>query len=237
MQRVAIGRAMVREPKVFLLDEPLSNLDAKQRERMRVELKRLQTDLKATMIYVTHDQTDAMAMADRIVIINHGSIQQIGTPLEVYDRPANLFVARFVGSPTINLADCSLMEEGGVVKLQEKSNGFSLAIDREMVARIRDRATGEDLVAGFRPEDIHVRQVPVEEGIEGEVYTVEPQGPVNLVDLKFGGNVWRARTPRSMEVSVGDKVWVTFEFARLQVFDKKTEKSLVQDWVGVQQSE
>ncbi|MCL5959878.1 MAG: ABC transporter ATP-binding protein [Chloroflexi bacterium] len=225
MQRVAIGRAMVRTPKLFLMDEPLSNLDYKLRERMRVELKRLQNELKATVVYVTHDQTDAMAMADRIVVINHGELQQIGTPLEVYDRPANLFVARFVGSPTINLVDCVLEQNDGNARLRAKDGRLSLVIGDELSAMLRDAAS-QELIVGFRPEDVHVSQEPMEGAFESEVYVVESVGVENVVDLRLTGSIWKAVTPRTLSVRIGDRVWAKLDLSRVRVFDGSTEKAL-----------
>lgn len=225
MQRVAIGRAMVRSPKLFLMDEPLSNLDYKLRERMRVELKRLQNELEATVVYVTHDQVDAMAMADRLVVINIGELQQIGAPLEVYDRPANLFVAKFVGSPTINLVDCAFEQNDGTARLRATTGDFSLAIGDELAAKIRE-GKSQELIVGFRPEDVHLSRQPTEGGFESEVYVVESVGAENVVDLRLAGSIWKAVTPRTLTARMGDRVWANLDMSRVRVFDARTEKAL-----------
>ena len=151
-QRVALGRAIVREPEVFLFDEPLSNLDAKLRVQMRTELKKLHERLQATVIYVTHDQVEAMTMGDRIVVMRDGIIQQVGTPLELYNQPSNRFVASFIGSPTMNLIDCEVKEENGQLVID--TGGFSIPVKGHVKADIRN-AGGQKFVLGIRPEDIN----------------------------------------------------------------------------------
>jgi multiple sugar transport system ATP-binding protein len=147
-QRMALGRAIVRQPRVFLMDEPLSNLDAKLRVRMRVELKKLQKELGTTTIYVTHDQTEAMTMGDRIVVLSEGRIQQIGEPAMIYTRPANTFVAGFIGSPPMNLIEVSVIYEDGMLDATE----FKL----EGIARLAKEYVGKDVIIGIRPDDIYL---------------------------------------------------------------------------------
>ncbi len=149
MQRVALGRAMVRQPKVFLMDEPLTNLDAKLRSEMRAELKRLQKDLGATTIYVTHDQLEAMSMGDKITVMDSGVVQQIGNPSDIYDHPASLFVAGFVGSPSMNLLDCIYSQEGGRSFLIAGKNDFKLDISDALGKQIQENTTGEELILGI----------------------------------------------------------------------------------------
>ena len=184
MQRVALGRAMVRRPKVFLMDEPLTNLDAKLRTEMRAELKRLQKDLGATTIYVTHDQLEAMSMGDKIAVMRDGAAQQIGTPAEVYDHPASLFVAGFVGSPTMNLLDCTYVQEGGRSFLRAGASNFKMEIPASLGKIVQDTATGPQLILGIRAEDIFVREEAAGDTIQAEVYVVEPLGSENIVDFK-----------------------------------------------------
>ncbi|MBW2000272.1 MAG: sn-glycerol-3-phosphate ABC transporter ATP-binding protein UgpC, partial [Deltaproteobacteria bacterium] len=151
-QRVAVGRAIVRDPQVFLFDEPLSNLDAKLRVQMRTELKKLHERLQATVVYVTHDQVEAMTMGDRIVVMKDGVVQQVGTPLELYNRPSNLFVAGFIGSPSMNFIPCRLVEEDG--RLYLDTGDFKVVLPDFAVpklAQVKER----DLVFGIRPEDIY----------------------------------------------------------------------------------
>src|SRR5499433_398797 len=177
-QRVAVGRAIVRHPQVFLFDEPLSNLDAKLRVQMRVELKRLHQRLKSTAIYVTHDQVEAMTLGDRIVVMNQGSIQQIGAPLEVYSRPQNKFVAGFLGSPAMNFMDVSIAERGGEIYAESPAVSIKLAGEK---ARRLSSYNGAPLTLGIRPEDLH----PGGEAscaIDAVVEVVEPLGSEILLD-------------------------------------------------------
>ena len=157
-QRVALGRAIVRNPKVFLMDEPLSNLDAKLRTAMRTEITKLHKKLGTTFIYVTHDQVEAMTMADRIVIMKDGVIQQIDTPQKVYDNPANMFVAGFIGAPQMNLIDCNVSEEEGVV--YATFNDFKIALDKVKSDALKKNGyMGKEIVLGIRPEDIHIEDI------------------------------------------------------------------------------
>ncbi|MBX3467990.1 MAG: sn-glycerol-3-phosphate ABC transporter ATP-binding protein UgpC [Planctomycetes bacterium] len=183
-QRVALGRAIVREPKVFLLDEPLSNLDAKLRGHMRVELKRLHQRLRATMIYVTHDQVEAMTLGDRVAVMQDGEVQQVGTPLEVYDQPANRFVAGFLGSPTMNFVPATL--EGTALLVDERP--------LDLPTRLRGAAPAREAVElGIRPEDLVLATDDDGPGISGEVAVVEPLGAetVVTVDTRHGPVVAR----------------------------------------------
>src|SRR5690349_4097677 len=159
-QRVAMGRAIVRDPQVFLFDEPLSNLDAKLRVQMRTEIKELHQRLKTTAIYVTHDQIEAMTMADRIVVMQGGVVEQMGPPLELYDRPANLFVAGFIGSPAMNFIDARLHRNGGAAPVAVAADGTSLPLPPSAAGR-----EGDEVVYGIRPEHLHLRDGEV--GING----------------------------------------------------------------------
>ncbi|MGQ9609366.1 MAG: ABC transporter ATP-binding protein [bacterium] len=226
MQRVALGRAMVRRPKVFLMDEPLTNLDAKLRAEMRAELKRLQRDISATTIYVTHDQLEAMSMGDKIVVMNQGLIQQIGTPAEVYDHPANLFVAGFVGSPTMNFINCVYTQENGKVFLIAGNNDFKIEIPDEMQVKIRNSSTSPNLILGIRSEDIFIKEASPDT-IQAEVYIVEPLGSENIIDLKIGENILKAKTLPTFMPDVGQPVHVWFNKERMHIFDKNTEKAIL----------
>ncbi|WP_180900535.1 ABC transporter ATP-binding protein [Martelella soudanensis] len=174
-QRVAMGRAIVRDPQVFLFDEPLSNLDAQLRVAMRTEIKALHQRLTTTTIYVTHDQIEAMTMADRIVVMNGGRIEQVGTPLELYDAPANTFVARFIGSPGMNMLPGTIADGGFL-----GDDGTEIALG----AGLPQAAEGTRVTLGIRPE--HFRLDP--DGIGGEIVTVEPTGPETQVSMKFAGH-------------------------------------------------
>jgi len=226
MQRVALGRAMVRRPKVFLMDEPLTNLDAKLRSEMRAELKRLQKDIGATTIYVTHDQLEAMSMGDKIAVINNGVIQQIGTPAEVYDHPASLFVAGFVGSPTMNLLDCKCIQEGDRYSLVVGADDFRLEISSQLGKKIQKEATGTELILGIRAEDIFVRDEASQDTIQAEVYIIEPLGSENIIDLKIGGNPLKVKTLPTIQPNIGQQIQVWFDKDRMHVFDKNTEKAI-----------
>lgn len=213
-QRVALGRAMVRNPKIFLMDEPLSNLDAKLREEMRVELKSLQKNLGATFFFVTHDHVEAMTLGDRVAVLNQGVLQQVGTPEEVYDRPENVFVARFVGNPEINLLEGFL--EGGRLLLRS----LSLSLELERIAK--GRMLPSRVLVGVRPENILLGQGEA----FGEVYLVEDLGADKIVRLRAGEALLRVRVPKEQEFSVGEKVPYSLVYEKLLLFDPVTEKRL-----------
>jgi multiple sugar transport system ATP-binding protein len=223
-QRVALGRAIVREPKAFLMDEPLSNLDAKLRLYMRAELKRLQKELGITTVYVTHDQAEAMTMADRIAVMNQGHLLQLATPERVYDSPSTSFVAGFLGSPPMNFIDCSLSEKDGKTALV--AHGFIL--EAAEFANVNMENIGTELKLGVRPEHMMVSNVRTSaEAVEGEVYVVEPLGSEVILDLKVQDDILKARSPPGLLPSLGDKVWLTFQEGKVHIFDARTEKVIV----------
>ena len=220
-QRVALARAIVRRPRVFLLDEPLSNIDAKLREVTRAELKKLQKSIKATTIYVTHDQVEAMTMADKIVVMNFGDIQQIGTPHEVYHYPANLFVARFIGSPGMNFIPGEVEERGG--RLGAAINGtYFVPLFEEQVNVLQALATSvRRVILGVRPENTMV-VAPGEGVMDGEVYVFEPLGAQNVVTLKVLEHLLKVLLPGDVVFHVGEKVGLTFR--EIRVFNAETGK-------------
>jgi multiple sugar transport system ATP-binding protein len=225
MQRVAIGRSIVLDPKLLLLDEPLSNIDAKAREKMRAELGKLQKEIGIATVYVTHDQLEAMTLADRIAVMRNGQIEQIGTTSEIYDKPRTLFVANFIGSPSMNLMDSEVVynEERAILR----SGDFALEIT-EFAETVRRRSKGRELVLGIRPEDVCLDiKKTAREGIESEVQLVEPIGARSIYHLKISGLTVLAKAYAIPEVDVGTKLWVTFNRDRLHVFDKKTEEAIV----------
>jgi len=224
-QRVAVARALVKEPDILLFDEPLSNLDAKLRIQMRAELKRLQMELGITTIYVTHDQVEAMTMADRIAVMNAGRLQQCSTPEELYDHPRNLFVAGFIGSPPMNFLSVRLEESDGRYYL--KREGFELEIPAPKGALALKHATGPEVVMGIRPEDIAL--VPQGEGIPAEVYVTEPLGRDLLIDLKLAGVDVRALVDPSVKAEVGEVVGLKFNAQKVHLFDPETEESLLKE--------
>ncbi len=233
MQRVALGRAMVRQPKVYLLDEPMANLDAKMRMDTRAEIKRLQHEIGATTIFVTHDQVEAMSLADRIAVIHQGVLQQIGTPHEVYNRPESLFVAGFMGMPTMNLLDAELGTREGGSGLRLSHTDVWLTLSPHQQAGISATAQNNGLVFGIRPEHINATREPVGRKIAAEVHLVEPLGAVNILDLRLGTHpetqepiLIRVRTHPTFPIAVGGTIWLDFDEAQMHLFDRKTEYAI-----------
>ncbi len=226
-QRVAVGRAIVREPKVFLFDEPLSNLDAKLRVQMRAEISKLHQRLKTTFIYVTHDQTEAMTMATRIAVINKGVLQQLDTPQNLYDTPANLFVAGFIGSPAMNFFPGKLRKDGN--KLVVDTGDFVVEIPASRAKPYEPHA-GKDIVFGIRPENIHdANFVPT--GIDAEKVNVkvdvtELMGNEIFLYLLSGKNTFVARVDPRSKLRVGEQAAVMFDMDSVHIFDAATEKAI-----------
>jgi multiple sugar transport system ATP-binding protein len=212
-QRVALGRAIVRNPKVFLLDEPLSNLDAKLRGQTRIELQKLHRDLETTFIYVTHDQVEAMTMGDRIAIMNAGILQQVGTPGEIYDHPANLFVAGFIGSPTMNFVPATT--QNGTAK----ASGFEVKLPKPV------SATKGTL--GFRPEAVTDRITDEANTMQMKVDVVERLGSDQFLYGQVGGDSVTARVDPRMKVDPGDTVKLGLDTRTLHFFDAETELALL----------
>jgi multiple sugar transport system ATP-binding protein len=218
---VALGRALIRRPKIFLLDEPLSGLDAKLRIETRSYIRRLHGDLGATMIYVTHNQSEAQAIGDKIVVLNQNQLQQVGAPDTIYNQPANIFVAEFLGSPPINLIDCDLQDEDSRLRIVHKR--YSWLLDSETSARIRPKMTGREVVLGVRPEDIRLYREPGARRLPAEVYVTEPQGHEVIVDLSFEGKILRARQDREHglgeDLRLNERLFMNFDLARCHLFD------------------
>jgi multiple sugar transport system ATP-binding protein len=215
-QRVAMGRAIVRQPQVFLFDEPLSNLDAKLRVQMRSEIKQLHQRLKTTTIYVTHDQIEAMTMADRIVVMRDGYVEQIGSPLDLYDRPANLFVAGFIGSPGMNVIRGKISASG---PLEFVTDGGAHLPLPEAAAAIR----GLEAVYGIRPEHLIVSQ----DGVSAEVAVIEPTGAETQINAKLGSDPFVATVRDRLSLQAGDIVKMMPDLSKLHLFDAKTEKRIL----------
>ncbi|UUP19785.1 ABC transporter ATP-binding protein [Nitratireductor thuwali] len=224
-QRVAMGRAIVRNPEVFLFDEPLSNLDAKLRTQMRTEIKKLHAKVQSTVIYVTHDQVEAMTLADRIVIMRDGHIEQVGTPEDVFHRPATLFVAGFIGSPPMNLRE-AVVSDG---KLMFRG-GDSLPIP----ARFREKVSvGQEVVFGLRPDDLYPTGHGIHSGEAHEVHEMErtvsitePLGNETLVFVNFDGMEWVSRMLNPRQMKRGDTVNLSFDLSQAHLFEAGTGKSL-----------
>ena len=217
-QRVALARALAVKPQVFLYDEPLSNLDAKLRIQMRTELKYIHEQAGATSIYVTHDQAEAMSMADRIMVMREGRGAQLGTPNEIYFRPANRFVAGFIGTPPMNMLEVAVEEEDG--KMYLASSLFRIPLEGETAAKLKEKAA-KKAILGIRPEDV---EVALKEGdFAAEVFVVEPQGPQQIVSFKLGESlILKSLADADLQVSPGQKVWLRFNRGRLHLFDPES---------------
>jgi multiple sugar transport system ATP-binding protein len=226
-QRVAVGRAIVREPAVFLMDEPLSNLDAKLRVEARAFISKLHMRLGTTFLYVTHDQIEAMTMGSRIAVLNNGTLQQLDTPFNLYHNPRNLFVAGFIGSPSMNFIDASLKRDGGQTFI--KTKGFSFPLPESLVRQYQDRLPGS-LILGIRPEDIHgVEFQPPDVTpliITTTVDTVEQMGYENVLLLEVGDQIITARTDPRTPATIGHKLDVAINLDNLHLFDADTQESL-----------
>jgi multiple sugar transport system ATP-binding protein len=212
-QRVALGRAIVREPNVFLMDEPLSNLDAKLRVSTRAQIKNLQHTLRTTTIYVTHDQIEAMTLADRVVVMNKGLIQQVGTPTEIYDAPANTFVASFIGSPAMNLIEGTVGDgvfEAPHVRIEGLPHGFS-----------------GPMTLGFRAEDARI--VPSGGQVAAPVYSIELLGEASMISYRIGDSLVSIKAPKEFRAEIDDVVHASVPAAACHVFDTRTGKEV---WAG-----
>ncbi len=212
-QRVAMGRAIVRDPKVFLFDEPLSNLDAKLRVAMRAEIKALHQRLKTTTVYVTHDQVEAMTMADRIVVMHDGRIEQIGTPLELYDHPDNLFVAQFIGSPAMNVLNGKVGRTGGSSYV-EASGGLKWPLQPVPAA------DGQAVAYGIRPSDLALAGAGADGAVPAEIVVVEPTGAETELLIQAGDTQLILVTHGRPDVNPGDRIGLAIDPAKVHVFDQ-----------------
>ncbi|CAB49105.1 ABC transporter ATP-binding protein [Pyrococcus abyssi] len=225
-QRVALGRAIIRRPKVFLMDEPLSNLDAKLRVKMRAELKKLQRQLGVTTIYVTHDQVEAMTMGDRIAVMNRGELQQVGTPDEVYNKPLNTFVAGFIGSPPMNFLTATVSSDGfldfGEFRLKLLKDQFEVLEENNLI--------GKEVIFGIRPEDIYdasfIRVEEPENIVRAKVDIVENLGGEKIVHLRLGDIIFTAKFPQESVVEEGQEAEVFFDMKKAHVFNKTNERAI-----------
>lgn len=224
-QRVAVGRAIVREPKVFLFDEPLSNLDAKLRVQTRAQISKLHQSLKTTFIYVTHDQVEAMTMATRIAVMNKGILQQLDTPQALYDRPANLFVAGFIGSPSMNFFPAHIRKDDGKLYIDMDSNSVKIP-DNKM--GVYDRFVGKEVIFGIRPEDIHNPMFAPSsihaEPITATVDVTELMGNEIFLYLVAGKNNFTARVDPRTRFSIGDRVQMVINMDNMHIFDPSVDR-------------
>jgi multiple sugar transport system ATP-binding protein len=220
-QRVALGRCIVRNPQVFLFDEPLSNLDAKLRAQMRIEIKRLHAAIPTTSVFVTHDQVEAMTLGDRVVIMREGRIQQIGTPLQVYGKPANKFVAGFIGAPAMNFIDVTVHSEAGAVAVE--AAGLRLTVNAADARALAARS-GARVILGVRPEHLALGDGAPGAGFDARVEVVEQLGSEILLETRVGGHsVTVARVAAETPVARDDQVRLSAQLGRLHFFDPETE--------------
>ena len=224
-----MGRAIVRNPKVFLMDEPLSNLDAKLRVAMRTEIKKLHNKLQTTFMYVTHDQTEAMTMGTRIVVMKDGVIQQVDTPANLYTKPDNVFVAGFIGSPQMNFVTATLSKENGSVYASFGDN--KIMIPNGKVTSELEGYIGKEVIVGIRPEDIHDDEAFISSRPEAVcnayVEVTEMMGAETYLYLELAGEQFTARVNQRSTAKIGDTIKVAFETNKIHIFDKDTEMAIV----------
>jgi multiple sugar transport system ATP-binding protein len=229
-QRVALGRAIVRNPKVFLLDEPLSNLDAKLRAQMRTEISKLHKRLGTTFIYVTHDQTEAMTMGDRIVVMKDGFIQQVDTPQNLYDLPTNLFVAGFMGSPQMNFIDGTIAKDGSDYKINFGQYSIKVPKEKNKDDVLKDYVD-KDVILGVRPENVHDEPdflSKAKDGIvEADVEVTELMGAETYLYLNCEGNSITARVNPATTAKTGDRIKIALDLSKMHLFDKETELTIL----------
>lgn len=229
-QRVALGRAIVRDPKVFLFDEPLSNLDAKMRVQMRTEITKLHARLNATMVYVTHDQVEAMTMGDRICVMKDGVIMQVAEPLELYNNPANVFVGGFIGSPPMNFFHGEILSEADKLWFIEKNevkNPFRIALNEALAGRAKPYV-GKAIILGIRPEDVedvaHIAEPMDDAIIDATVDVAEPMGAETFIYLETGPHSFIAKVKSGSQYDIGSGIRLQFERSRVHLFDPDSEK-------------
>ena len=229
-QRVALGRAIVRSPKVFLMDEPLSNLDAKLRVAMRTEINKLHKKLQTTFIYVTHDQTEAMTMGTRIVVMKDGIIQQVDTPMNLYNKPVNMFVGGFIGSPQMNFIDGTLVKEGDATYFQFDNEKIKLPEGKASNPEVQ-AYVGKEVVLGIRPEDIHDDEAMLSQNPEAAVAAyvdvTEMMGAETYLYLQIAGKAFTARVNQRSTAKMDDNIKVAFDTNKIHLFDKETEIAIM----------
>ena len=223
-QRVALGRAIVRKPEVFLMDEPLSNLDAKLRIQMRAELIRLHNELQTTFVYVTHDQTEAMTMGTRICVMNDGIIQQVADPKTIYNKPANLFVAGFIGAPQMNFIPAKLVEKSG--EIVAVIDGSEIKLSIESASKVKaGNYVGKDVIVGVRPENIKI--VGEGTGLKVKVEVTELLGSDSNIYFTFRDKQYIAKEDGSIDLKFGQEINIAFDNEKIHLFDKETEQSIL----------
>jgi multiple sugar transport system ATP-binding protein len=226
-QRVALGRALVRDPAVFLMDEPLSNLDAKLRVQMRSEIKRFHQDLHATVVYVTHDQLEAVTMADKMAVMSGGYLQQYDTPAEIFANPVNMFVASFVGSPAMSLIPLEATTHDGNAALAS-AEGWTLPLSDRNARKVR-AASSNKVVLGARHSTIKLLREATRDAVPAQVYTVEPTGDVTFVQAFLSGAIVNISLPPHVAVKPDERIWLAFDQERIHLFDGQSEMALKAD--------
>lgn len=225
-QRVALGRAIVRSPQVFLMDEPLSNLDAKLRVQMRSEIARLHNKLKTTIIYVTHDQIEAMTLGTKVVVMKDGKIQQVGTPKEIYNRPNNVFVASFIGTPQINLIDCNIVEKDERIYVEFEGGCLDLPKDKKDIIRANGYI-GKSVILGVRPEDVELNVIQDTCKLKGTIDVVEHLGSELYIYISTSfGDIIAKKNVGEDELKIGDGIEFNFNIKKLLIFDAKSKNSI-----------
>ena len=219
-QRVAMGRAIVRDPEVFLFDEPLSNLDAKLRVMMRNQIKEIHYEVKTTTVYVTHDQIEAMTMADKIVVLNGGIVEQVGSPDELYDNPSNTFVASFIGSPSMNQIHGKIVSEKGKKYFQSKDNSLFLLPENANISE------GQEIIYGFRPEHVDINQAATDDAISLTVKVDQPTGSQSLVFANVGDQEICLDVPKSHLLKPGNEFKMSPQLDNIHIFDSETGKRI-----------
>ena len=227
-QRVAMGRAIVRNPKVFLMDEPLSNLDAKLRGQMRIEISKIHQKLGATIIYVTHDQTEAMTLGTRIVVMKDGVVQQVDTPENLYDRPGNRFVAGFIGAPQMNMVNADVVEKDGIYM---EFCGQSIKLDERRASILKEKGyVGKEVILGIRPEDLHdegdISRANKEACIHATIRVYEMLGAETFLYFDMDSATWTARVNPSVKVKPGETIDLYMDTEKLHAFDLETENAI-----------
>lgn len=232
-QRVAMGRAIVRHPKVLLMDEPLSNLDAKLRGQMRVEISRLHEKLGSTIVYVTHDQTEAMTLGDRIVVMSDGEVQQIDTPQNLYDSPVNKFVAGFIGAPQMNFIEATLKEKGEDVFVTIANHDVKLSADKAARLKKKGYKDGQEVTVGIRPEDLgdapEMLAKFADSTVEGHVDVYEMLGSTSNLYVNVNGQQITATVEPDTPVRVGDTIKLAFDNNKIHIFDKDSQENVLVD--------
>ncbi|MGA7603214.1 MAG: ABC transporter ATP-binding protein [Nitrososphaeraceae archaeon] len=230
MQRVALGRALVREPKVFLMDEPLSNLDAKLRMYMRTEIKKLQKKVGITTLYITHDQIEAMSMADKIAVMNGGLLQQVGKPQEIYNQPSNTFVAGFIGSPSMNFLECNLIKHTTTIHLE--SEGISFKLPNTEINSSPSKHLPKKITIGIRPKDINILEDEDKDladiKMKGEITFTEMLGDDSIIEVKMGSSLIKvANTNPTLDLSIGRVIMLGTSYSKIHFFDTDNGKRIL----------